>query len=273
MFGRQSGYTYRSLFMIGACWALLQGCAFMVHRREPDPSIVTDQKAVRAIRATGRPWSVVHSASGIELLMVPSGTFAFGADNPADGIDLSQRQVTIKRPFYLSRTEVTQEQWAKVMGGRPVRGASGSKPARNLSWGDVQAFLKKTGLRLPTESQWEYACRAGLQGQREGNVNQIAWHEGNSPNMQPQRVGTKRANSWGFHDMLGNVWEYCSGPYSPAAGDGVSADRVARGCSSLSPSASVRCTFRVPVEADKPSKGLLLGFRVMVIAEDARKRM
>ena len=172
-----------------------------------------------------------------------------------------QHEVTITKAFYLGRTEVTQEQWMKVMGENPSYFQKGSNaerdrviakyieegltkqeaqekagaespnklltasnPVEQVSWDDCQKFCAKTGMKLPTEAQWEYACRAGVRKPRYGDIDQIAWWDENS-NSTTHPVAQKAPNALGFYDMLGNVNEWCQdwyeGDYYKSCADGV----------------------------------------------------
>jgi formylglycine-generating enzyme required for sulfatase activity len=120
--------------------------------------------------------------------------------------------VTLTKGFYLGAHEVTQAQWEKVMGKNPSRfqKAGPEAPVEMVSWDDCQAFCQKAGggLRLPTEAEWEYACRAGTTGPYAGDLDEMAWYLGNSDGTT-RAVGSKKPNAWGLHDMHGNVWEWC----------------------------------------------------------------
>ncbi len=191
-----------------------------VLEEQPDPAVVTDPSARRAITESGHPWRVRHKRSGMELLLVPAGTYLRGSpdsDGEADDDERPQHQVTISKPFYLGRYAVTQAQWRKVMAVESSSRFEGDKrPVENVSWNYAQSFVTKIGLRLPTEAEWEYACRAGITEPRYGDLGAIAWHEGNSEE-QTHDVGGKQANPWGFHDMIGNAWEWCEDGYEANA--------------------------------------------------------
>jgi formylglycine-generating enzyme required for sulfatase activity len=199
----------------------------------PDPIVVYDPAIRGAIAATGWSWKVADAATGIEMLLIPPGVYDMGcsasigfgcaaAEGPVHAVEITE-------PFYMSRTEVTQVQWAAVMGFNPSfhQGAAdaANRPVERVSFEDVRAFLQLTALRLPTEAEWEYACRAesmtafhGWAAQPDGTnadglVGQIAWYTGNALG-QSRAVGGKSPNGYGLHDMSGNVWEWVSDWYS-----------------------------------------------------------
>jgi formylglycine-generating enzyme required for sulfatase activity len=205
----------------------------------PDPAVVFDTNLRAKIVAAGYPWRVRDHGTGIEMVLVPKGTFGMGCSEPVSGFlcddnELPTHQVILTSPFYLSRYEVTQAQWTAVMGSNPSSFQSASaqvpasevpnRPVENVPWNDIQHFLTVTGLRLPTEAQWEYAYRAGTttayhgwSGLPAGSNNAgtpgiIAWNTSNG-SMQTHPVGRKPANSFGLHDMAGNVGEWVSDWY------------------------------------------------------------
>jgi eukaryotic-like serine/threonine-protein kinase len=166
------------------------------------------------------PYTFTNSI-GMEFVLVPAGTFMMGSpDSDAEAFDVIEKPthyVVISQPFYLGKYPVTQAQWEAVMGNNPSHfKGNPNYPVETVSWDDALAFLHKLNewegggdYRLPTEAQWEYACRAGAHTPRYyPDVNAIAWYEGNS-NRQPQPVGQKGPNAWGLYDMLGNVLEWC----------------------------------------------------------------
>lgn len=134
------------------------------------------------------------------------------------------------KPFLISQTEVTQAVWKKVMDSMPWKGKEHVKegddyPASYLSWKDCSTFCKRTGLKLPSETEWEYACRAGSStkfccGEFESNLGDYAWYVKNTwdvGNKFPHRIQQKKYNAFGLYDVHGNVWEWCQGLLSPDA--------------------------------------------------------
>ena len=172
------------------------------------------------VAEVGRPWTVPEV--GIVLMPIAAGSFAMGSD-VGDPTERPVTQVTISKPFWLGKTEVSQREWTAVMGNNPAQNKGDNLPVENVSWLEVEEFCRKLNARervadrlpagyayaLPTDAQWEYACRAGSTGLQAENIAEIAWHEGNSQGTT-HPVGTKPANAWGLHDMLGNVWEWCA---------------------------------------------------------------
>ena len=215
-----------------------------VLEQSPNPKVVTDADFLARITATGLPWRVKDKSSGIEMLLVPPGKFVMGMSPGGSSLDseLPAHEVTLTKPFYLGRTEVTQPQWVKVAGNNPssfhnpdrhrnsmieklmnegltkseaeAKAANDSIeidsfPVERVSWNDCQQFCAKTKLRLPTEAEWEYACRAGVRKPTYGALDDIAWLDTNSSGTT-HIVGKKLPNALGFYDMLGNVCEWCS---------------------------------------------------------------
>jgi formylglycine-generating enzyme required for sulfatase activity/uncharacterized caspase-like protein len=247
---------------------------FTVVSEQPDPSVVTDASARDRLSATGLPWKIRHERSGIVMLLCPPGEFMMGsaageADREAD--ERPHRR-TIRRPFYLSETEVTQGQWQAVMGSNPSSFEGDSNPVESVSWNDCQEFMGRAGdgLRLPSEAEWEYACRAGTTtaysfGDDAGRLGEHAWFDGRLRDSR-KPVATRRPNAWGLYDMHGNVWEWCEDGYAeyPVSGTEESAGpatyRVLRGGSWGSYSRRCRAATR---GYDVPGyRGNYSGFRV-----------
>lgn len=232
----------------------------------PPPAPVVDAASI--------PDFGVATFAGIEFVRIPAGAYRRGTTDeqraelekagqwaPMNAVEQPAREVRITRPFFLSKTEVTQEQWKQVMGEDPKLNPSAFKgpdlPVDSVTWNDAQAFVKALGektkdgarYRLPTEAEWEYAARAGSDGlyglgagktaiTRE-NLPEFAWYSVNAQN-KTQPVGKKKPNAWGLHDMLGNVWEWCEDAYAtdfyasgpaenPLSRNPVATERVFRG--------------------------------------------
>jgi formylglycine-generating enzyme required for sulfatase activity len=161
-----------------------------------------------------------------KFCFIPSGTFTMGSPSDESGHSSieDQVQVTITKSFWLGQTEVTQGQWEAVTGGNPSYFSGSDRlPVEYVRWDDVQAFIGKLNeskmlpagwkFALPTEAQWEYACRAGSKGPYHGSkLDEIGWHYGNS-DRKTQAVARKQANAWGLYDMHGSVWEWCADWY------------------------------------------------------------
>ena len=155
------------------------------------------------------------------LCWCPAGDFLMGFHSneklsDADKSENPLHRVHITKGFWLGKYEVTQSQWQSVMGCNPSGFKDPQRPVEQVSWEDCQMFLQRvrcsTGLdiRLPTEAEWEYACRAGTYGAwQDVPCDTISWHKDNS-NKQTWPVGQKKENAWGLYDMIGNVAEWCS---------------------------------------------------------------
>ena len=174
---------------------------------------------------------------GIEFVWVPAGEFRMGStSSDAYSNERPVTRVRITRGFWLGKHEVTQAQWQGVMGSNPSRfqECGGRCPVERVSWEEMQEFIGRLNgqggrevYRLPTGAEWEYAARAGRAGDRYGNVDAIAWYDGNSGD-RTHPVGGKSANAWGLHDMLGNVWEWVQDRYGEYPGGAVTDPRGPR---------------------------------------------
>jgi formylglycine-generating enzyme required for sulfatase activity len=196
---------------------------------QPDPAVVTDAALRAAIVATGLPWRVRDTGTGIEMLLVPPGTFQMGCVSGSNGYgcqhqELPVHSVTLTNPYYVGRYEVTQAQWLAKFPSNPSYFSglqdSAHRPVEQVDWRMAQNFVAGTGLRLPTEAEWEFACRAGTAtpfyngSTDDSTVGTLAWILGNS-GMATHPVGSLQSNGFGLYDMLGNVWEWVNDLYAP----------------------------------------------------------
>ncbi len=170
----------------------------------------------------------------IDFVLIRPGTFVMGSDDSLHPAENPPHTVTLTRPFYLARHEVTQAQWEKLMGNNPSQFKGAQNPVETVSWDECRSCVEKlrgkVKLRgwvpaLPTEAQWEYACRAGSTtdycfGNDGAGLTGYAWH-GEDLRGTTHPVGGKRPNAWGLHDMHGNVWEWCADWFGDYAADPV----------------------------------------------------
>ena len=261
--------------------AMGQAPWYTVLEQSPNPSVVTDASVRQKILDSGFPWRVQDISTGIEMLLVPPGRFQMGTspgDAEAYSFESPAHQVDLNHPFYLGKTKVTQAQWQAIMGNNPSYfknySDSASRPVEQVSWNDVASFNTATGLRLATEAEWEYACRAGTTTVRYGVLNDIAWYGSNSGGTT-HAVGGKLPNAFGFYDMLGNVWEWCNDWYGAYSSNSVTdpsgaasgSIRVMRNSSWANTSNYVRASYRWGY--DPSYKDEYGGFRVARTATNA----
>jgi formylglycine-generating enzyme required for sulfatase activity len=210
----------------------------------------------------------VDLGNGVSMDFMPiaSGSFMMGSENGEDN-EKPVHRVTFAQPFWMAKTEVTQAQYQQIMGGIPSHFKGSDLPVKHVSWHDAMSFCKKLTERerqagrlpegyeytLPTEAQWEYACRAGTTGDNAGDLDAMAWYSSNSGD-KPHPVAAKRANEWGLFDMHGNVWEWCVDDWHDSydgapsddsrRGDGSGSYRVVRGGSCYDDASICRAAFR-----------------------------
>ena len=261
------------------------------HPNYPEARLLKDQlnKAIRhelpALALSREEAPTTTNSIGMEFVLIPAGTFMMGS---TEGIDDERpvHHVQISQPFYLGKYEVIQSQWEAVMGDNPSRFKGNPKqPVENVSWEDVQEFIRKLNreggeqYRLPTEAEWEYACRTGSTGaycfgNNSDQLAQYAWYEANSGG-QTQPVGQLKPNAWGLHDMHGNVYEWVQdwyGKYQEAVIDPqgparptLAPDRVNRGGSWDHDAWGCRSARRGRLTPD--SRRDNLGFRLLRTAQ------
>ena len=201
------------------------------------------------------PEALITNSIGMKLKRIPPGTFTMGCESDrAYSDEKPAHQVTLTKPFYLGICPVTQGEYERVIGSNPSHFKGPNRPVERISWDDAQTLCRKLSesegveYRLPTEAEWEYACRAGSTtescfGDDEARLGDYAWFRGNSGRVEVTRkkrllgllgtreeraivdqrthdVGQKKPNAWGLHDVHGNVWEWCQdwfGDYQGAA--------------------------------------------------------
>jgi formylglycine-generating enzyme required for sulfatase activity len=228
----------------------------------------------------------------MKLVLIPKGTFMMGSPESEQGRNENetQHEVTISKDYYLGVYEVTQAQYEKVMGknlsyfqGAKVGNENADLPVENVSWDEAVKFCKKLSAlpeekkagrvyRLPTEAEWEYACRAGSKtaysfDDEEGLLPEYGWFSRNS-SRRTHTVGLLEPNAWGLHDMHGNDWEWCSdwyeeypkGAVSDPTGPKEGSYRVLRGGCWNDEAAYCRSAFRIRLDPSYRSN--ILGFRL-----------
>ena len=282
--------THRDCIRLLALSILCAGCAesepqSIDDKSEPSTSVVetepnnSDKNSPQSASLTEKP---ITNSIGMKLQLLPAGTFVMGSE----AVFEKSHQVTLTKPFYIGVHEVTQEQYAKVMGKNPSEFKGSQHPVETVSWADAVRFCetlsslpkeKAAGrtYRLPTEAEWEFACRAGTTteysfGDDESQLGEFAWFDDNNED-SPQPVGQKKPNPWGLYDMHGNVYEWCqdwygnypSGAVSDPSGLSQGSLRVRRGGCWGSSAEGCRSSSR---NGDYPPFRIyFLGFRVTAV--------
>jgi len=257
-------------------------------RLAPIDGLASGSASARAAQADyavrhGLPVEVVDMA-GIHYRLIPPGTFLMGSpdDEPGHWEGEIQHTAMIPRPFYLSATEITQAQWKRVMPDRPLASSfhGEQRPVEEVTWYDAVRFTRRLceinkvpegTYRLPTEAEWEYACRAGTDtpwccGDDPARLTDYADFVENN-NVATNRVARRRPNAWGLFDMHGNVWEWCLEKYRPYPGstepfpEEIRSWRVIRGGNWQDPAVNCRSANRCRLSP--ASHWNILGFRVV----------
>lgn len=225
---------------------------------------------------------------GLELVHIAPGTFQMGTAAEGGADERPVTEVTLTRAYWLGKTEVTQAQWRAVMHASPAYFQGNDHPVERVSWHEALEFCRRLTEReraagrlpaghvftLPTEAQWEFACRAGTTGPHAGDVANMAWINTNSGG-RTHPVAQKQPNAWGLHDMHGNVWEWCLDRYGNYPGGRVSdptgaeagAGRVYRGGRWGNSANFARAAYRL--SALPEHRGVSLGLRVALVAADS----
>ena len=277
---RECGDPYVTRWAPTGFRVALSGDVGMAHRAEDENTANMRVSEVRfATHGTSKlktgGMRKIKLSGGVEMAFrwCPPGAFIMGSPPWEEGraSDEVQHRVTFSKGFWLGMTVVTQRQWASVMGYYPSSDFKDNLPVYNASWDECQVFIEKVngmlkcGMRLPTEAEWEYACRAGTTGAYAGGwLDRYGWHDGR---INP--VKSKEANPWGFFDMHGNVREWCSDWYGDypdhdvvdPSGPSLGNHRVCRGGASCCDARACRSASRhraFPVEHSST------GFRIVI---------
>jgi len=302
-------------FVIGALLVLLLiGGAivwFSIRRKSESPPTANQESikpsgstspAIATTPATANLPRAVRNSIGMEMVLIPAGSFMMGSENGRPD-EKPVHRVTIDYSFYMGKYEVTFSQWRQVT--HNLLSGGDNSPVEEVSWYDAQEFIRKLNemndgytYRIPTESEWEYACRAGTTGDYAGNLDAMAWYANNSGRSQidadailrasgdydkrikgngdqTHPVGQKQANAFGLYDMHGNVNEWCEDffykDYSGAPTDGSAREssnvdfRVSRGGSWHDPPLSLRSAARMVSDPGNRSAGFGVGLRVVAV--------
>jgi formylglycine-generating enzyme required for sulfatase activity len=227
--------------------------------------IAVERPAIEVAGAPLEQW--VDARTGLAFIAIPAGEFDMGAAQSEYDNERPVHRVRLSKPFRVGKYPVTNAEYERFLKANPnvkpppywtnSQFNDPQQPVVGVSWHDAQAFCQWAGCRLPTEAEWEYACRAGSKGRYcfdgdEAKLEEYAWYYQNSGN-KTHPVGQKKPNAWGLYDVHGNVWEWCqdrygeypevpaTDPTGPAKGD----SRVLRGGSWLNSLAtSLRCAYR-----------------------------
>ena len=244
----------------------------------------TDSPKIEIIKDTNESKNenqTITNTIGITFNLIQAGTFMMGSpEKERKNSNAHMHKVTITRSFYMGITPVTQKQWQVVMNNNPSAFKGNDCPVETVSWNDAQAFIKKLNemeknetYRLPTEAEWEYACRAGSTtrycfGDDEKILKDYAWYGTNSGG-KTHPVKQKESNAWGLYDMHGNVWEWCEDwygdypnePVTDPSGPASGAGRVIRGGGWVDNPGGLRSAIR---NCGSPGyRGCHIGFRLL----------
>ena len=236
--------------------------------------------------AEGTPVSVTLKGQRWTVRWIPAGRFSMGSpvDVALRDKDEIPHEVVFTRGFFMAETECTQAQWEAVMGSNPSHGKAADQPVNRVAWPEAREYCRRLTEKhrteglipegwawdLPTEAQWEYACRAGTTGAFAGNLADMAWIESNADG-KAHAVKTRQPNAWGLHDLHGNVWEWCrdwygdyptnsvTDPTGPSAGT----FRCYRGGSRIYGARRARSAIRGAMTPEL--RGDYLGFRAVLL--------
>jgi len=292
----------RLALVLALVCVVMSGCGDLkpeteIYTKWPFDAAEAKRRQAETARALGVPVEQdIDLGNGIKITMVliPAGEFMMGSPEKPTTEELAklyggaaqwyererpQHRVRVTKPFWIGKTEVTQAQWQAVMGANPSTTKGALNPVEQVSWNDCQTFLTRLnekvarkGFRLPTEAEWEYACRTGAAtqyhfGNGKEQLSDYAWWDGGTSG-KTHAVGLKKPNVWRLHDMHGNVDEWCldgygnyaSGTQTDPTGLTGSAERVFRGGAVASEPRGCRSASRL--EIIPSCRSLLIGFRI-----------
>ena len=258
----------------------VHGWPVAVITKLPDSSVAMSPPMLEAIAALNLPWKVRDPDSGIVFLLCPPGKCTIGSSSDEEGHKDDETLIAcnIKHPFYLAETTTTQEQWERITGANPSVHVGPKLPVENVSVNDCIAFTRACGpgFRFPHEVEWEYACRAGsdtpfshanfLDADIVNYNGRYPYRDGPPGPDRRQTVdaGSMLPNAWGFHEMHGNVWEWCVAAatrVSLASADGdANVPAVMRGGSWANHAHNCRSASRITRASDYSRK--TAGFRM-----------
>lgn len=210
---------------------------------------------ISVLAATPQSSSKVNSQDGLTYQWIPPGSYYTGClpdDTECYGLERHREKITISQGFWIGRTEVTQAAYMRVMGAAPSRYKGANFPVDSVGWNNATTYCSRVGMRLPTESEWEWAAYGGTAELPKEPLEAYAWYDPNS-NDSTHPVATKLPNGYGLWDVLGNVWEWVQD-----AGRGPG-DHVLKGGSFYNTARDVRVSGRMSAPADLRHRDL--GFR------------
>ena len=274
----------KSLLLATLVGLLMFGCGEDAQKEAVQEEVVQEEAKDESAAPFGENFTIPDL--NLDMIWVEPGTFMMGSPKSEEGHrgNETQHQVTLSKGFYLGKHEVTQAQWERVMGNNPSKFMGADRPVEQVSWDDAVAFCKKLtemekkagrvpegmAYQLPTEAQWEYTCRAGTTTAYSWgdsiSAKNASHHRKNPEGTTP--VGKYPPNPWAFHDMHGNVWEWCadwwgvypSGSVTDPEGPASYSSRVKRGGAWYHGGTTLRSAKRI---YHAPSNRLTgLGFRV-----------
>lgn len=202
-----------------------------------------------------KSFSKVNPRDGLTYQWIAPGSYYTGClpgDTECYGLERRREKITLTHGFWIGQTEVTQAAYKRVIGAEPSRYKGADLPVDSVSWTDATTYCERVGMRLPTESEWEWAAYGGTEELPKKPLGSIAWYDANSSDTT-HPVATKSPNGYGLWDMLGNVWEWVQG-----AGRG-RGDHVLKGGSFYNISRDVRVSGRMSAPPDLRHRDL--GFR------------